>query len=116
MGTSCLECGALIAQAGTGRPRLYCSGRCRKAASRRRQLTVELVAVGHQQTVGAEQVGWPAAAEPDQQVAVAILETRNLAGAFLRLGRDARPQLAWRCESIGLALNEALHRYFEEIA
>ncbi len=47
--------------------------------------------------------------------AVAILEARNLSGAFLRLGREARPQLAWRCESVGTAVAEALHRYFEEI-
>jgi len=55
-------------------------------------------------------------AHPDQQVAVAVLEARNLAGAFLRLGREARPQLAWRCEETGAAIAEALHRYFEEIA
>jgi hypothetical protein len=57
----------------------------------------------------------PAPADPDKQVAVAFLEARNLAGAFLRLGREARPQLAWRCEGVGAALAGALHRYFEEI-
>ena len=48
-------------------------------------------------------------------MAVAFLEARNLAGAFLRLGREARPQLAWRCESVGTAISQALHRHFEEI-
>lgn len=115
MGTSCLECGEPIGQPATGRPRRYCSGRCRKAANRRKQLTARLVAVGHLQTVGVEQGSLPAAADPDQQVAVAILEARNLAGAFLRLGREARPQLAWRCEGVGVAITGALHRYFEEI-
>lgn len=115
MGTSCLECGEPIAQPATGRPRLYCSGRCRQAAHRRKRLATELAAARHLRTVGVEHGSLPPAADPDQQVAVAILEARNLSGAFLRLGREARPQLAWRCEGVGAALAEALHRYFEEI-
>jgi hypothetical protein len=115
MGTSCLECNEPIAQPATGRPRLYCSGRCRQAAQRRKHLTAGLVATRHLQTVGVEHGSLPPAADPDQQVAVAILEARNLSGAFIRLGREARPQLAWRCEGAGVAITEALHRYFEEI-
>lgn len=82
----------------TGRPRRYCSGRCRKAANRRKQLAAELVSVHHLQTLGNQRGTLPAGAHPDQQAAVAVLEACNVAGAFLRLGREARPQLAWRCE------------------
>ena len=46
-------------------------------------------------------------------MAVAILEARNLAGAFLRLGREARPQLAHRW--VRTPIMDALQRYFEEI-
>jgi len=31
-----------------------------------------------------------------------------IAGAFLRLGYEARPAFAWRCENVGLALAAAL--------
>ena len=73
------------------------------------------MAVHQLQPVGIERGTLLPVADPDQQVAVAILEARNLAGAFHRLGREARPQLAWRCESTGSAIAEALHRYFEEL-
>jgi hypothetical protein len=78
-------------------------------------LAAKLMPTGHLEPVGAAQGARAAPAHPDDQVAVAILETRNLAGAFLRLGREARPQLAWRCEGAGAAITDALHRYFEEI-
>ncbi len=65
--------------------RRYCSDACRVAAMRARQ------------------------------VAVAFVEARGIATAFLRLGREARPELAWRCEGVGKALAEALHRYFGEL-
>jgi len=114
--TTCLECGEPFENAPTGRPRRYCSGRCRKAANRRKHLAAELAAVRHLQPVGIQHGTLPAGAHPDQQVAVAILEARSLAGAFLRLGREARPQLAWRCEGAGAAIAGALHRYFKEIS
>jgi hypothetical protein len=34
---ACAECGELILRSGPGRPPIYCSGRCRVAAWRRRQ-------------------------------------------------------------------------------
>ena len=51
----------------------------------------------------------------EDQVACAILEARAVAGTFLRLGREACPQLRWRCEGIGKALTEALAAHFPEL-
>ena len=79
------------------------------AAMRDRQAVADLI------PVGVERGHLPAAAHPDDQVAVAVLEARALAGALLRLGREARPQLAWRCEGLGTGLLQALHRYFKEL-
>jgi hypothetical protein len=56
----------------------------------------------------------PASAHPDDQVARAIFEARGIGAAFFRLGREARPALAWRCEEVGKAVTAALHAYFEE--
>jgi hypothetical protein len=104
----CSQCGASL-PAGSRKSRRYCSDRCRKAAERERHAIADLV------PVGVEHGHLPPAAHPDEQVAVAILEARNLSGAFLRLGREARPQLRWRCEGVGVALTDALHRYFFEL-
>lgn len=79
--------------------------RDRKAALARGSLT----------PLGAEPGVLPPDAHPDDQVARALLEARGLAAALLRLGREARPQLAWRCEGVGSALQAALIRYFKEI-
>lgn len=105
---TCNQCGSPLA-AESRRHRRYCSDSCRKAASRERQAIAEYV------TVGTEHGSFPPAAHPDDQVAVAILEARALAGSLLRLGRDARPQLAWRCEGLGSSITQALRRYFEGI-
>ena len=89
--------------------RRYCSDRCRMAAMRRRRALPALV------SLGSEHAQLPPAAHPDDQVAVAVAEAINLSGAFLRLTREARPQLAWRCEGVGTALADALRRYFKEV-
>ena len=62
--------------------------------------------------VGSEPGELPPAAHPDDQVAVAVAEAISLSGAFLRLAREARPQLAWRCEGVGTALADALLRRY----
>ncbi len=54
----------------------------------------------------------PRAVYTDEQVARALLEARGVAGTFLRLGRDARPQLAWRSERLGTAIVAAIDDYF----
>ena len=94
---------------------MYCSKRCRQAAFRRSRSIAELVPVDHMETVGTAHGTLPAPAHPDDQVARAIFEARGIGAAFFRLGREARPALAWRCEEVGKAIEEALHAYFEEI-
>jgi hypothetical protein len=37
-----------------------------------------------------------------------------MAGVLLRLGRDARPEFAWRCEKVGKALAAALDENFAD--
>jgi endogenous inhibitor of DNA gyrase (YacG/DUF329 family) len=115
METTCMECGAAVTQPTTGRPRMYCSKRCRQAAFRRSGSIAKLVPVDHMETVGTAHGTLPAPAHPDDQVARAIFEARGIGAAFFRLGREARPALAWRCEEVGKAIEEALHAYFEEI-
>jgi endogenous inhibitor of DNA gyrase (YacG/DUF329 family) len=116
METICLECGSPVRQTAGGRPRLYCSNRCRQAAHRRRHAGADLIPAEHLEPLGQEHGGTlPRPAPTEDQVACAILEARAIAGAFLRLGREACPQLRWRCEGVGKALSEALARYFREL-
>lgn len=114
METVCIGCGAPVTQPTTGRPRLYCSKRCRQTAFRRSRNTTKMVPVDRLERVGTSHGTLPAPAHPDDQVAVAIFEARGIAAAFLRLGREARPALRGRCEKVGVAITEALHLYFEE--
>ena len=102
-------CGCELLERRRGRRRHYCSPRCRQAAYRQRKAAFSL-----------EPLTEPAAAlllpirmaGTDEQVVQAILEARSVTGALLRLGTEARPQLAWRCAKAGAALREALDRYF----
>ena len=114
MKTICLECGTPVQRIAGGRPRLYCSNSCRQAAHRRRHAVDALIPAGGLEQVGHEHGPTPPAPAEDQ-VACAILEARAIAGAFLRLGREACPQLRWRCEGVGTALAEALARNFREL-
>ena len=115
METICLECGSPVRQTAGGRPRLYCSNGCRQAAHRRRHAVDDLFPAERLEPVGQEHGVVPPPASTEDQVACAILEARAIAGAFLRLGREACPQLRWRCEGVGKALAEALACYFREL-
>ena len=53
-----------------------------------------------------------APADTDSQVAQAIAGGRSIAGAFIRLGCEARVELAWRCGKIGEAMLDAIDRNF----
>jgi hypothetical protein len=46
----------------------------------------------------------PPASDTDDQAVRALLEIRTLAGACLRLGIEARPQLAWRFGRLGTGI------------
>ena len=115
METICLECGSPVRQTAGGRIRLYCSNGCRQAAHRCRHAVDDLIPAERLEPVGQEHGVVPPAASPEDQVACAILEARAIAGAFLHLGREACPQLRWRCEGVGKALTEALACYFREL-
>lgn len=104
-----------MVRANTGRPRLYCSGRCRQAAHRHARRLLANSSVDRLTGLGESHGTLPPPAHPDEQVARALLEARGIAAALLRLGREARPQLAWRCEGLGTAIEGALTRYFEEV-
>jgi hypothetical protein len=94
METICLECGSPVRQTAGGRPRIYCSNGCRQAAHRRRHSIDGLVHAGSLEAVGREHGMLPPPAPTEDQVACAILEARAIAGAFLRLGREACPSCA----------------------
>ena len=92
----------------------YCSQSCRQAAYRaRRRRSARLESAGLPQP--AQTIPRLAPADADSQVARAILEARSVAGAFVRLGREARVELAWRCGKTGEAMLDAMDRYFPEV-
>lgn len=112
MSGPCIWCGAPLPTP-SRKSRRYCSGACRVAAMRHRRMVEALVPLQPVGVVGAGAL--PRPADLDDQVATAILEARGIAGAFLHLGREARPQLACRCEGVGKAVAEALRRFFPEL-
>jgi hypothetical protein len=88
----------------------YCSRACRQSAYRarvRQQTHLEPLGLAAQ-TISPVR----APAEADRQVAQAILEARSVAGAFIRLGSEARIEFAWRCAKVGEAMLDAMDRYF----
>ena len=107
--------GTPVQQIAGGRPRLYCSNGCRQAAHRRRHAGDALLPADRLESVGQEHGTLPPPAPTEDQIACAILEARAIAGAFLRLGREACPQMRWRCEGVGKTLFEALACYFREL-
>ncbi len=113
----CAVCGAPLpppAGTGAGRPRLYCSHRCRQAASRARRQAWAPTASAEAPPPEACLVAEARTASTDEQTAAAVLEAVALAGSLRRLGREARPQLACRCELLADALDAALAEHFGE--
>jgi hypothetical protein len=118
-------CGAPIARAATGRPRRYCSGRCRQAAARERagfavvtdvpvsgdpvddaalrSLTIEAVAAELDAAQPSDPVG---------QLARAVSETEGLAVAYGHLARKTPRGLGWRASGMADHLRSGLERYF----
>jgi len=104
----CAYCGEPITQPRTGRPRIYCSPRCRVAAFRFRR-AFEPFEIAQAE----ESIPRPPAAALDEQIARTVLEATAVAGVFLRLGHEARPVLAWRCERAGTEIAATISRHFE---
>jgi len=109
---TCAACGVPLPLDSTSRRR-FCSEVCRSAAWRRRR------AAAHElEPAAAIAQVMPAPvtfADPDEQVAAALLEAWRIVGALSRLGREARPTLAWRCEKVAGALRAALVEHFGEL-
>lgn len=51
----------------------------------------------------------------DEQIERGILELKGLAHAFIRLGREARPEWSWRCSALGEAILAAIGDSFREV-
>jgi hypothetical protein len=98
-----------VVWSGKGRPPRYCSRPCRWAdAKRRRRLKTEaewISAVTHE---GGEAALVEPGKDPDVQVVAVVHETIMLRNTYVRLGRDARPELAVRCESMAKVIGDGL--------
>jgi len=98
---------------GRGRPARFCSATCRKADERRRRRTELAAAWGSGVTGESGEAGLvDVDADPDVQVVAAVHETIMLRNTYVRLGRDARPELAVRCESMAQAIGDGLLENF----
>jgi hypothetical protein len=100
-------CGAVLVRTGKRGPGpAYASAACRKRAERRRRAdAVELpTLVPAEPSMSARPV--------DAQVERALLEARAVGFALMRLGSQARPELAWRCTKLGEAIIAALGSTF----
>lgn len=102
----CVGCGAAIQQPRTGRPRRYCSTRCKKADYRQRGTNRKWVkAVEGELHVISD--------PPSKQIANAIAEAAVIAAAFRRLAiEEPSPILGAGCERIYLEILTALDRNF----
>lgn len=123
----CTTCGEPIpARATPGRPRRYCSGRCRTEAYRQRQAAAfEAEQIGPQpnplEYVRAELLAVAdtiatnnAAAPVEDQLARAIIETRTLAGSFRRLEPRLPNGLGWRAGEASKRLERVVADLFPQ--
>ena len=111
--SSCICCGGPLPRPGSRGPRrVYCSGACRERARRQRNAALRFVAEPALGPVVAELLP---RAHPDEQGAVAILEAHAVAGAFERLSRVVRPQLAWHYEVVAAGLRGLLVEHFGDL-
>jgi hypothetical protein len=98
--------------AGVGRRPEYCNGTCRMRAWRVRNANYEpagpvpLSGFVPEDPVAAVATGRLAAS--DEQAARALMDAQNLVSVFRRLGRTARPALAWRFKQMADALTAEL--------
>lgn len=114
----CLHCSAPIPHSTTGRPRSYCSTRCRVAAHRaRRGLTCELQRLDTPPAPPdtSAPVVITAYSKPgpfESQVVGFVQEARRVAAQGDRLARGPVPQLAARCKITAAGIFDALERGF----
>lgn len=106
-------CTKPVTQPKTGRRRRFCTPACRKAAFTMRHNAIIWEPLTNEDLRGKAVTA--SASNPDEAVAVAVLEARTLAGTFRNLGRRARPQFAWRCTKTGDAIHVALDDFFKGV-
>jgi RNA polymerase sigma-70 factor (ECF subfamily) len=112
----CASCGQPLppSQRPSGRQRRYCSATCRQAAYRRR-------AAAQQALPAAPEVDdlvrliYPAR-EPTDAVAEVLLELTIAARHCRRLAPEVPPALGWRCEALGVRLQELLAELFPPVS
>lgn len=107
----CQHCGGeLPARAShrAGRPRKFCSDRCRKAAYRQRHQPSYEPALDFV----ADLPPLPPTPAPDELLARTLLDARCIAATFARLAPVARPQFSWRCERAAVEIARAIDDYF----
>jgi len=107
---------ALPSRGRRGPVRVYCSPACRVAAWRSRARVRELAALqpaAWGQSEAPLEAPATSSVPTDEQVARAILSGRGVAAALEVLGREARPEFAWRCEKAGEEITRVLDTYFE---
>lgn len=105
-------CGQEVKRRGKHGPiPIYATKACRQRALRQRQLAMELTPlpdVIKNAPVATSTAG------TDHQVQRAILELRSIGFAMQRLGRVARPELAYRCQRVGDQVIQSLRDNFGE--
>lgn len=121
MSQICEFCGDSLPQAAsTGRPRRFCSGRCREGARREREMhqvwepldRPVAVATVADDLAALDALVDEVNASPDDRLARAVLETRNLSHGFRSVAREVRPQLAVRAQKMATALDAAVDENF----
>jgi len=90
-----------------GRPRRWCSNRCRKAAFRARRLEFELA-----RALDYELAPLPPLPGPDAQIALAIADLRGGAGALARVAPHAQRSLGWRCDAAATQITRCIDDLF----
>ena len=115
-------CGVVLERRGKRGPApQYATALCRKRAERRRTRDANAAANDWTADVLPDRVRpvvqLPVSGSADQQVQRAILELRACAFALMRLGVEARPELGWRCTTLGQRVMKDLQETFgKEIA
>lgn len=121
----CVICGDPIPPRATpGRPRRYCSGRCRTEAYRIRQaeafnadlttpqprpdayIRAEMLDVADLLLTGETK------ASPEDQLARAVIESRSLAASFQRISLELPAELAWRAQTMAAQISSNIKRLF----
>ena len=103
----CLWCNARLEPARRGRPRLYCSERCRSRLRRWRQ---SLPAADPGAALLEDLFHVPR--DPDEAVLWELLALQGSVVVLRRVARQARPAVASRLADIAAVLEDALRKHF----